>query len=68
MVRFFFTTRFVVWNDLLIYTFISSGIPINKRTVLVLRDYATKLVSTERTAIEAEEAKELAELDAQLKQ
>ena len=63
-----FTTHFIVWNDLLIYTFISSGIPINKRTVLVLRDYATKLVSTERTAIEAEEAKELAELDAQLKQ
>jgi hypothetical protein len=36
--------------------------------VLVLRDFATKLVSTERAEIEAEEAKELAELDAQLKQ
>lgn len=38
------------------------------RTILVLRDFATKLVATERSQIEAEEAKELAELDAQLKQ
>jgi tRNA threonylcarbamoyladenosine modification (KEOPS) complex Cgi121 subunit len=42
------------------------GIAINKRTVLVLRQFATKLVSSERAEIEQQEARELADLDAQL--
>jgi hypothetical protein len=42
------------------------GIAINKRTVLVLRQYASKLVANERAEIEKQEAQELADLDAQL--
>jgi hypothetical protein len=42
------------------------GIAINKRTVLVLRQYASKLVANERAEIEKQEAHELADLDAQL--
>ena len=41
----------------------SDGITPNKRTVLVLRDQAEKLIATEKAAIEAAEAEELAELD-----
>jgi hypothetical protein len=33
----------------------TDGIPFNKRTVLVLRQYAQKLIPTEKAAIEAEE-------------
>jgi hypothetical protein len=44
----------------------TDNIEINKRTVLVLRQYATQLVSTERKLIEEAEAKENAELDAKL--
>ncbi len=43
----------------------ADGIAINKRTVLVLRQYS-KLVAAERAEIEAAEARELAELDAAL--
>ena len=42
------------------------GIAINKRTVLVLRQFASKLVPNERAEIEQQEARELADLDAQL--
>ncbi len=43
----------------------ADGIPITKRTTLVLRQYA-KLVAAERSEIEKQEARELAELDAEL--
>jgi hypothetical protein len=46
----------------------SDGILINKRTVLVLRQFASKLVPQEMKTISEQEAKELAELDAALKQ
>lgn len=46
----------------------TENIAINKRTVLVLRQFATKLVATEKAAIEEEERKELENLEAKLKQ
>ena len=44
----------------------SDGIAPNKRTVLVLREHAAKLIPNEKSQIEAAEAEELASLEAKL--